>query len=661
VAHSVGICGRDGPAALKKLSPISEDDEFIRAALRDAHLPTLVACVVHLTGDTSLLERDAPLVYEMGGDGQGGIDAAERAQVRERALSAIIAYRDAGCPAPAVPSRDDMRRLMDFITGSALPDPYVPFMLDELGIAQSTTDTLVEATVARTSASGFRVVIIGAGMSGILAAHRLQQLGVEYVVIEKNAEVGGTWLENTYPGCRVDSSNHGYCYSFEPKHDWPHFFSTQDVLLDYFRGCADRFGVREHIRFETEVVEARHVDATGMWSVQLRDASGAEETLEANAVISAVGQLNRPSYPDIPGREDFGGVAFHSARWRHDVDLTGKRVAVIGTGASAFQFVPEIADQVGEMWVYQRTPPWLMPTPNYHEPVPAGVQWLMSHLPLYDRWYRFFLMWMATDGLLPHVSVDPTWDTPGSVSASNQVVRELMEGYVRGQCAGDPSLAEAAIPAYAPGGKRMLRDNGVWLPTLQRDDVHLITDAIERITQDGIVTADGELQSVDVIIYGTGFEASRFLQPMKIIGRDGADLHEHWAGDARAYLGITVPRFPNLFCLYGPNTNIVVNGSIIFFSECAVHYILGCIRMLVDGDHATMECKQAVHDQFNERVDAQNQRMAWGTDGVTSWYKNALGRVSQNWPFGLVDYWNGTRAPEPADFELRDAKTHPPR
>lgn len=640
---------------MKKLEPITEDDDFIGDALRDAHLPTLVAAIVHLTGDTSVLARDTPLVYEMGADGQGGIPETERELIRQRALDAIRSFRDRGCPAPAAPSPEVMRALMDFITGSALPDHYVPFMLDELGIGQSTTDALIDGTAASTVGSSFRVVIIGAGMSGILAAHRLQQMGIEYVIVEKNPDVGGTWFENTYPGCRVDSSNHGYCYSFEPKHDWPHYFSTQDVLLEYFRGCAERFGVREHTRFDTEVIEARHVETTGGWRVLVRNASGEEETLEANAVISAVGQLNRPRYPDIPGRDDFTGIAFHSARWRHDVELRGKRVAVIGTGASAFQFVPEVAEQVDEMWVYQRSPPWLLPTPNYHKPVPAGVQWLMRHLPFYDRWYRFFVMWMATEGLLPYCKVDPAWsDSQHSVSAENHIVRQLVEGYIKAQIHDDAALAAASIPAYPPGGKRMLRDNGVWLNTLQRGDVHLVSDAIERITPEGIVTKDGKLTPVDVVIYGTGFEASRFLHPMKIVGRGGVDLNEHWAGDARAYLGITIPNFPNLFCIYGPNTNIVVNGSIIFFSECAVHYVLGCIRMLLEGGHAAMECKQGVHDAFNKRIDEANERMAWGSPHVDSWYKNDKGRVSQNWPLGLVDYWNSTRTPAPADFVFTD-------
>ncbi len=219
-----------------------------------------------------------------------------------------------------------------------------------------------------------------------------------------------------------------------------------------------------------------------------------------------------------------------------------------------------------------------------------------------------------------------------------------------------PDLVKAVIPAYPPGGKRSVRDNGVWIGALKRDNVKLITDPIAEITPTGLKTKDGKEYAVDVIIYGTGFQASHFLEPMKFKGRGGIDLHEMWNGDARAYLGITIPNFPNLFCMYGPNTNIVVNGSIIFFSECEIRYIMGCIELLLKSHHAAMEPKKDVHDEFNKKIDAGNALMAWGAPQVTSWYKNEKGRVSQNWPFPLVDYWQATRAPDASDFVFEDAR-----
>jgi len=251
------------------------------------------------------------------------------------------------------------------------------------------------------------------------------------------------------------------------------------------------------------------------------------------------------------------------------------------------------------------------------------------------------------------VRVDPSWESDGgSVSELNANLRILVTAYLQMEFADRPDLFEATLPKYPVGAKRIIRDNGVWPRTLKRDDVELVTTPIERITKNGVATADGRERELDVLIYGTGFQASSFLTPMKVTGRDGRDLHEQWAGDARAYLGVTVPGFPNLFCLYGPNTNIVINGSIIYFSECGVRYILGCIEHLMRSGSASLEVRRDVHDRFNEAVDAENRAMAWGWSDVNSWYKNRFGRVAQNWPFTLLEYWQRTLRPDPDDYEL---------
>jgi 4-hydroxyacetophenone monooxygenase len=500
----------------------------------------------------------------------------------------------------------------------------------------------------------FRVVVIGAGMSGLLAAIKLEEAGIPYVVLEKNAGVGGTWRENTYPGCRVDVANHFYSYSFAPNHDWPEFFSCQGELREYFERCATDYGVRGRIRFGTEVVSATFDERAGRWVVRTRDAAGREETVEANAVVSAVGALNRPKIPAIPGLDTFAGPAFHSARWEHQHDLAGKRVAVVGTGASAFQLVPEVAKVASRLVVFQRSAPWMVPNPRYHARVSEAKKWLLRHVPYYARWYRFLLFWPGSDGLMPSLVVDPEWpDQARSVNATNDMMRAMFTQYMADQIGDDAELLAKVTPRYPPFVKRMLQDNGSWLGALARENVDLITEAITEITPRGIRTADGTEHAVDVIVLATGFHANRFLWPMEIVGRGGASLRERWGDEPRAYLGITVPEFPNLFCLYGPGTNLAHAGSIIFHSECQVRYVMGCLAALLHRGASTMECRRDVFDAYNARFDARHRTLVWSHTGTGSWYKNAAGQVLTTSPWLLVEYWGWTRAPDLGDFELR--------
>jgi 4-hydroxyacetophenone monooxygenase len=638
------------------IEPITASDETIARALDDAEVPPLLPALAYLTGDLSLLRDDLrPDPLLAAALPQGGLTDDQLATARALALEVLVAFRDRGCIPAEPPSPDDLLRIMEHAVGESGLGAYLPLLSEELAVRDRDHRAPDWQRSDVAPETEFTVVVIGAGMSGILAAHRLQQADIPFVVIEKDADVGGTWLENTYPGCRVDNPNHNYSYSFAQRHDWPYHFSTQSVLEGYFRDCAEAFAIRDHIRFETEVLTAAWSDTTRRWTVKTRDSSGHEVTIEADAVISAVGQLNRPSFPRIEGIDSFEGPAFHSARWDHTVDLAGKRVAVIGTGASAVQFVPEIASTAGTLALFQRTPPWIGPTPDYHEAVAPGLRWLYENVPSYSEWNRFWIFWRMGDAAIEAVRVDEAWDRSlGSVSATNEFLRTALTAYLEAEFADRPDLLPHVVPTYPPGAKRLLRDNGIWARTLKRDNVSLITEPIARITPQDIETTDGREHVADVIIYGTGFEASKFLAPMRVTGRDGLDLHEHWAGDARAYLGITVPHFPNLFCLYGPNTNIVINGSIIYFSECGVRYILGCLKLLLEGGHRALDVRPEVHDEFNRLVDDENRAMAWGASDVNSWYKNDWGRVAQNWPFTLLEYWQRTLAPDPDDYELVD-------
>ncbi len=635
--------------------PFDDDDATIAVALEDVSIPALLLSLVHITGDPSLIRGALRPLGNYLNEVQGFMSPDDQAAVRALALPIIAAFRDGGCVLPPAPSPALVREMMSFLLAADVPEDYVALVLEELELDGDDAAGVAPLAVADPVAkAAFPVLVIGAGMSGLLAAIRLEQAGVPYTVIEKNAGVGGTWFENRYPGARVDVGNHFYSYSFHLDDDWTEFFSRQPELQRYFERCLHTYGVDRHVRFGTEVRRATWDEEDATWRVEVVAADGPTDTIQARARISAVGQLNRPALPDIPGRDSFAGLAMHSAQWVPGTELAGQRVAVIGTGASAFQMVPTVAGEVAHLTVFQRSAPWMFPNPFYHDAVGPGMGWALHHLPFYSRWYRFLLFWPACDGGLPAMKVDPDYPHPErAISEVNDAAREVFTAWMAEQIGDDPELLAKVVPDYVCLGKRTLQDNGSWLRALTRPNVELVTDSIVEIVPGGVVTADGTVHEVDVIIYATGFQANRYLWPMEIVGRDGAVLSEQWGERPTAYLGITVPNFPNLFCLYGPGTNLAHGGSIIFHSECQVRYVMGCLAHLVGEDHSSLEVRPEVHDEYNARLQAELATMVWSHPSIrSSWYRNPEGRIYILSPWRLVDYWRWTHEPDPADFVL---------
>jgi 4-hydroxyacetophenone monooxygenase len=625
------------------------NDDQLQAACAAADIHPLLCAVAHLTGDLSLLRDEfAPDQGQLLVPGCG-LGPEAMAEARALAISALADHLAAGRPDHQV-TAGERRHIFGFLVGASVAAHWEAFLTEELALEGSDPR---EPSWRMTDVEGdFRCAIIGAGASGLAAAHRLRQAGVTVTVFEKNSDVGGTWLENVYPGCRVDVPNQLYSFSFAQSNDWASRFSAQPDLLAYLQATAETLQLGECIRFRSEVTEARFDDTTREWSLTVQTAGDAESAEAFDGIVCAVGQLNRPSFPPIAGRERFAGPSFHSAAWDDTVELAGQRVGVIGSGASAAQFVPHLAGTVGHLDVYQRTPPWLLPTANYGDPFSPEFHHLLGLLPNYGRWDRLWQFWLLHEGLLVAARVDPAWDEhTEAVSAANDFVRSMLLDVLRAHVE-DDDLFEKMVPHFPPFAKRALRDDGRWPAALSRPDVDLVTSPIAEITAHGVRTEDGEEHPTDVLIYGTGFRASEFVTPMKVYGSGGIELSEEWGGDARAYLGMTVPGFPNFFLLYGPNTNLVINGSILIMVECQVRYAVEAIGRLLRDGHRTMSCRRDVHERYDREMQEGNACMVWGVADVPTWYRNARGRVTQNWPFDLYTYWSRTREPDLADYEV---------
>jgi 4-hydroxyacetophenone monooxygenase len=630
---------------------ITSTDE-IAAALRDVSIPTLLLSLVHITGDPRFI-RDFKPVGIFLNEVQGFMSEQDKARARAAALPVITDYRDRGCPEPQPLGRELIKEMMDWAVCENVPEEYLPLLLEELDLDGA--DPRRPAAWDSESAADLPVAVIGCGESGILAGIRLKQVNIPFTIVEKNAGPGGTWWENSYPGARVDVANHFYCYSFEPSNDWSHFFAEQPELQAYFTHVMNKYGLADHVRWQTEVTAAQWNDRDGMWTLALRSHDGETSTIRARAVITAVGQLNRPYIPEFDGADTFAGPSFHSAAWDHSVDLTGKRVALIGAGASGFQIAPAIAEDVEHLTVFQRTAQWMFPNAMYHDRVGDGVRWAINHLPFYGRWYRFLVMWPGADKGLDVARVDPNYPNQDyAVSDLNAAARLMFTDWITNQVGADADLLAKALPEYPATGKRTLQDNGSWLRTLRQDNVGLVRTPIRRITARGVVTVDGAFHAADVIVYATGFRHTEVLWPLKITGRDGIDLRSMWRQRPNAYLGITVPGFPNFFLIYGPGTHLAHGGSLIFHSELQMRYIDRCLAKFAEANLHSLEPTAEAAISWHHRTQEEIKQMVWSHPAVEhSYFKNADGEIHTVSPWRLSEYWAAVREPDWSHFVMR--------
>ncbi len=628
--------------------PMADTPE-LRAALEEANVPTLLMVYVHLTHDETMLDALSLYIAPPYSTPATSIPDEYLVELRTKLLRVLTT--------PGVARADDpsdalMQRMMSVGVGEPVADEFLPLLFDQIGLKLPTPRKQIAGRIL--PPAGYRVLVIGAGLTGLAASFKLEDAGYDHIVIEKNPEVGGTWYENRYPGVGVDTPSHFYSYSFEITPEWDHYHPHGADMQKYLLHVADKYDLRRHVRFQTEVTSLAYDDASAMWDVTVRGKDGAEEVLRVNAVINAHGPVNRFKWPAIPGLERFNGSRVHTASWDPALDLKGKRVAVIGTGASSAQLIPAIVDEVAALTIFQRTKHWVIYNPEVMSQVTPGIKYALRHIPHYREWFRFRVYWFAADGLFPNVLKDPNWkdETGMSVSALNDGMRQFALAHINAKFADRPDLLAKVTPDFPIFSKRIIMDGGLF-DAYKRDHVMLEQGKIDEITPTGIRMMDGTEYAVDVLICATGFDVANMLGNLTVTGKGGRNLRDEWGtDDPRAHLGVTVPGYPNYFLTVGPNSapNHAAGQNLI--SEVQVNYIIEALDWANSEQSWGIEPRQEAFEAFNRKIDARMQEMIWTHPKANSYYNNSKGRIFLSWPYRLIDYWNEMRGPRKEDFNL---------
>jgi 4-hydroxyacetophenone monooxygenase len=574
------------------------------------------------------------------------------ALLRRKAVEFLEAYRAADGGPLAIGAPERLPRSMSLTLGEEIDDEESEFCLEELALDPWVRSLEWREPPPERALQDFSVTIIGAGLGGLNVALMLRRAGIAYTLIEKSAGVGGTWHETRYPGARVDTPSRGYTHIFGAHYPYSSPFCDWAENQRYFDWVADTFELRDEIVFETEVRALTWDEESSLWEIDV-DGPDGPGRLHSNAVVTAVGFLNRPKIPEIEGIHDFRGPSWHTGHWPENVDLTGKRVAVVGTGCTGYQLIPELALQVEHVVAFQRTPQWLFGVPGYLSPFPPEVAWLDRNVPYYTNFMRLRTLgtgkafWRLTE-------IDPEFDDPHTVSELNRITRDASLAFLERKLADRPDLLARMTPEHPPWSARavMVDADSCVLDALKRDNVTLVTDGIRRIDATGIETVDGAHHEVDAIVYATGFHASEYLFPMTVTGRDGRTLTDVWkVGGARAHRFCMVPGFPNLWSVYGPNTNGGLGPGA--FHELVTRYALECMQRLILEDKRAIEPREDAYVWFNEEVDARNARKVWSDPRSGSYYWTEHGRSVVMCPFNGPEIFNLLRHPAFDELEIR--------
>lgn len=612
----------------------------------------LVAVLVHLTGDPSVLNRysgafrpaelrTARTAHE--------VDPIRATDLRAHVQSLLMT----GTCTMGVPDLSLFKQICELVVGEDVPDKFLGLLREQAGFVSNerSIDVTVKPSV------DFDVIVIGSGLVGIDAAVKLHEAGFNFTVLEERPEIGGTWSRNRYPGVAVDTPSHYYSLSFELNDDWTHYFPYGAQYLQYLKGVTAKYDVIDRVQLSTQVLSCEWDDRTSKWIVTTM-CDGRVKQQVARAVITALGFFGTPVIPTIPGRDKFAGVVMHTSEWDSDVDLTGKKVTVLGAGCTAVQLVANIADQVGELTTISRQPHWLVPASVDQEVSPA-MHWAFRTLPFFNQWFRLRTYWYLSDNGYEVSRIDPAWPKDRvSVSQANDAVLQVSLAYLETMFGDQPDLKKKLTPDFPPFAKRPVKDSGYYA-ALQLDHVQLLSGGIETFTEHGYISTEGVEVEADVVVLATGFHLD-WLSTIDIKGRGGVALKDRWNPIPRAYLGVTVPQFPNLFVTSGPNAAILHGGGNNFAGECQVHYIIECLQTMVERDATTFEVTQQTVDEYNIWVDAELDRTVWQHGGTAHGYYRANGGKSiVASPWRMVDYWNELRRPRLEAF-LIDGKQSVP-
>ncbi|MGV0699423.1 NAD(P)-binding domain-containing protein [Mycolicibacter sinensis] len=626
------------------------DPEELRANLRLADAGVLVAVLAQLTGDPAVVDRFADkIAFEPDPPEQVGVTDTG---TRELLVDAIAAALGAPRPQGALRADDPslFARIAPLALGTEVDEEYVGLLLEQGGFQPSQPVLPRSATLP----TGFKVVIIGAGIAGMTAALECAAAGIDYEIIDRNDEVGGTWYTTVYPGIGVDTPSAYYSLSRDINGDWSSYYPQGAEYQKYLQAVADKNNLRAHTRFGTEVEALWWDEDRSQWQIHSVAADGVRGLSYANVVIPAAGYLNRPRRPDLPGHDTFAGVSIHSAEWDPDLDLRGKKVAVIGAGCTAVQIVDACVGEVEHLTVFQRQPHWVAPRKRPSDDVPDHRRWLNTHIPFYANWNRLKSFWGTADNNYPVIVRDPEWAAEHlSISPTNDVLLQMCLDYIDRVFGADSELAKKVTPDFAPYGKRIIRDPGGYYAALAEPHVDVEASEPARVNEHGIVTQDGRQIDLDVIVYATGYYLD-FLSTVDIRGRDGRKLSEVWGDSPSAYRGGMVPGFPNLFISSAPNYSPGHGAGHNFGVEVMVHYVMECLQLMALRDASTIEVKPEAFEGYVRQIDDAMEQTVWcHTPTAHTYYRSGGGRIVTAFPFRLIDVWQSHRAPIEGDLVLQ--------